>query len=170
LTAISLKGEVVEFEVVSEKWSVYNIKDRVPVPLKARLILTKVIRADMVDSLGQPIYATGESAPTFVTFAPPSIRGPPTIPPPTPEQMNQAIVENLEVEPVDEPWNEYRLKDGTIIRQKIVVTGAVRTSLFALDGDPLYVINHQTIGRTIIPPELRRSKAKKSPANAGRIA
>jgi hypothetical protein len=168
--SLSIKGEVAEFELVSEGWSIYRIKDKIPVLLKARLILTKVIKSEMLDSLGQPVYATGASPPIFVTFAPPEARGTATIPPPTPEQLNQSVVANLEVETVEEPWNEYKLKDGTIIRQKIVVTGVMRTSLFAMDGDPLYIINHQTVGRIIVPPELWKTKQKVNRASVARIA
>lgn len=151
------KGESIDFDVTAERWSVYKVKDKVPVILKARIILTKVIRTSEFDELGQPLYAAGTGNVILVSFAPPEIRGAPTIPSPSNEQISQSLAGDLEFETIEEPWNEYRLKDGTNMRIKIVVTGVIRTSLYAADGDPLYFVNHQRIGRIIVPPELRKS-------------
>jgi hypothetical protein len=152
------EGEAVDFDVVAEHWSVYRVKDKAPVILKARTMLTKAIRTKQVDELGQPVYATGTGNIILVTFAPPEIRGPPTIPPPSNEQIAKSILGDLEFETIDEPWNEYKLRDGTVIWMKAIVTGVMRTPFFSTDGDPLYYVNHQRIGRVI--PSTRLGKAE----------
>jgi hypothetical protein len=150
------KGEPVDFDVVAEHWSVYRVKDKAPVILKARVILTKTIRTTETNELGQPVYATGTGNIILVTFAPSEMRGVPTIPPPSSEQIAKSLLGDLEFETIEEPWNEYKLKDGTIVHMKAIVTGVMKTPFFSADGDPLYYVNHQRVGRIIASSELRK--------------
>lgn len=156
MTAVPPKGEPVDFKTISEKWSVYEIKDKLPVKLKARLIVNKIIITEEKDQLGFPVYSPGASNPIFVTFAPKELRGEPTIPPPTREQLRDSKKIDLGVVPKEEPWNEYQLDDGTIIRSRIVVTGVLKAPFYALDGDPLYIVSHD-IGGRIIPKGVERA-------------
>jgi hypothetical protein len=143
------KGEPVDFEVVTERWAVYQVHDKVPVILKARLILNKVIRTEEKDQMGYPVYSPGTANPIFVTFAPKELRGEPTNPPPTPAQIHEAQKIDLKFTAKEEPWNEYQLRDGMTIRTRIVVTGVLKTPFFVSDGDPLYIVSHDTGGRMI---------------------
>ncbi len=149
MNAIPPQGEPVEFEVVSEKWAIYEVKDKLPVILKARLILNKIIRTDLKDQMGYPMYSPGTSTPTFVTFAPRGLRQTPTIPPPTPDQIRDCPKIDLKFSVKEEPWNEYRLSDGTVIRTRITVLGVLKTPFFVADGDPMYIVSHDTSGRMI---------------------
>jgi hypothetical protein len=153
------RGEPVDFDVVAEHWSVYRVKDKSPVILKARIVLTKAIRTTETNELGEPVYATGTGNIILVTFAPPEIRGPPTIPLPSNEQIAKSLLGDLGFDTIEEPWNEYKLKDDTIVRMKVVLTGVTKTPFFSADGDPLYYVNHQRVGRIIVSPELRKSKS-----------
>lgn len=146
---IPSRGEPVDFELISEKWSEYEVKDKLPVKLRARLVLNKILVSDTKDESGFPAYVPGTSNPIFVTFAPKEIRGEPTNPPPTPAQIRDAQKIDLSFTVKEEPWNEYKLVDGTIIRIRLVVTGVLRTPFYAADGDPLYIVSHDASGRMI---------------------
>lgn len=154
------QGEVIDFEPVSEKWSTYIVNDKAPVVMKARVVVTKIIRTGQIDKVGQPMYAVGMSSPIVVSFAPAAIRGTPTIPPPSPQQLAISLTEDLKFEPKEEPWNEYKLKDETVLRLKLVITGVLKSPFFTADGDPFYSISHSVNTRIIISPELRKGLMK----------
>lgn len=143
------RGEPIDFEVTSEKWSEYVINDKLPVKLRARLVVNKILVTETKGELGFPTYVPGTASPIFVTFAPKEMRGEPTNPPPTPEQIRDAQKIDVPFTVKEESWNEYKLIDGTIIRIRLMVTGVLRTPFYAADGDPLYAVSHDTSGRMI---------------------
>lgn len=152
----SIRGKPIEFDVVSETWSTYTIKDKLPVPLRGRVILTKVLKTDFFNELGEPMYATGTANPIFVTLAPRELAGAPTVPSPTQEQMSKAEFVDLEFERISEPWNEYKLRDGTIVMVKVLASNVRRTPFFVMDGDPLYFVSHDVSVRLNVPRDLRK--------------
>ena len=150
-----IRGKPIEFKVVREEWNEYIIKDEKPVKLRGKLVTTKVIKTDQYTLIGEPIYAHGYQT-IFVTFAPPELKGEPTLPPPSDLERLKLVQKELDFEAIKEVWNEYELEDGTKLRVRLVVTGVQRTSAYGTDGDPLYNINSSAIGHFIIPPTLRR--------------
>lgn len=44
-----------------------------------------------------------------------------------------------------EPWNVYRLEDGTLIRLRCVLTSCVKTDQTLPSGEPIYKNNFQII-------------------------
>ena len=159
------KGERVDFEAITEGWSTYKVKDKAPVTLKARIVVVKVVRTTEFNDVGDPVYATATGDVMLGTFAPPEIRGSPTVPPPTKEQIADSVVADLPFEVVGEPWNEYKLKDGTIVRVKIIVTGVMSTPFYGIDGDPVYYVNYQRVSRIVVPPEMRKTRQKSNVTN-----
>jgi hypothetical protein len=55
-----------------------------------------------------------------------------------------------------EPWTEYMLEDGAIIRFRAVVSSIVRIdNAWAPNGDPMYQVQSQTVMNVIAPEHLR---------------
>lgn len=56
-----------------------------------------------------------------------------------------------------EPFSEYSLEDGTIIKSKQVITDVVRAvDRFNEDGTPVYLFKFQMVLDVRVPDELRR--------------
>jgi|GEM_PF-259516 len=161
-----IKGEPVDFTIKKEGWNTYEIQDDYPVLLKGRAVVVKILKTDEYNSLtGEPVYNIAYQN-IFVTFAPQEIKGDPS-PPFSDQERIASIVKEVDFKTIEEVWNEYLLKDNTICRIKLVVTGVQRTKLYAPDGDPIYNINSQIVSRFIVPKHLR--KLPKAEAEKGHI-
>jgi len=56
-----------------------------------------------------------------------------------------------------EPWNEYILDDGSLLRLKTVVTEIYRIDgLYNAEGEPLYSIKSKNIASANSPEDLKR--------------
>lgn len=152
-----VEGEPIDFEVKREVWNVYKILDEgKEVTLKGKVVAVKFLKTNQYYPVtGEPIYNIAYQN-VFVTFAPPELKGDPS-PPFSDQERIASIIREVEFKTEYEDWNIYELKDGTICRAKLVVTGVQRTKLYALDGDPIYNINSQVVSRFIVPPELRKT-------------
>ncbi|MEM3056659.1 MAG: hypothetical protein QW639_05460 [Candidatus Bathyarchaeia archaeon] len=148
-----------KFTIIHENWNEYTIKDEKPVPMRGRIIVTKVFKTDKYDARGNPLYIYG-SQNIFVTFAPPELKGTPSERIPTDEERLELIIRDLEFETNREVWNEYELEDGSILRVKLVVSAVQKTSVFTQDGDPLYNVQSSAVMGVIVPPELRRKPSR----------
>ncbi len=154
------KAEGIEFSSKSEPWVKYRLEDKTV--LFARLVITKVYRTEQYDVNGQPVYAWS-SQNLFTTVAPKENKGTPSDPPPT--SLNPA---DYNVTPVDfervgsEQWNIYELKDKTVLRIKLEVTGVVKTDKFSVDGDPFYIVSSGALTRMKVPIELLKKQTPKA--------
>lgn len=54
-----------------------------------------------------------------------------------------------------EPWNVYRLEDGTIIRARLVMTRILKTDRLTDDGFPVYETRFQQI-MDVTPSEMSK--------------
>jgi hypothetical protein len=71
----------------------------------------------------------------------------------TPEDIAQG--EEIDFEEEKEHWNVYKLKDGTILKVKLILIGVRRLKKYNPDGTPIYIINSQNVVRAVnIPKEL----------------
>lgn len=144
----------------SEPWIKYRLEDGTT--LFGRLIVTKIVKMNEYDTSGQPIYAW-LSQNLFSTLCPKTMKGTPSMPPPTspdPKDFNVSPVDFERVGP--EQWNIYEFSDGSLLRIKLEVTSILRTDKFTFDGDPYYIINTQTVSRIKVPPELLKKPAAKA--------
>jgi len=92
-----------------------------------------------LDKVGNPTFSVFSQT-ISVAFPNKSVLGKET-PPCTPEELNNSIVQaNMEFETIQEPWNEYTLKDGTIIKTKAQLTSVSKTNKFQHYGEPIYLI------------------------------
>lgn len=151
---MSIEPEYIDFDVIKEDWNLYKIEDGTI--LKLKLVFIKVIR-EGVDSVGNPIYSINSQ--NVVGIIPPKeLMGPPSNRSYTPQEIADSIVkEDLKFEVIREDWNEYKLKDGTTLYIKPVVTMVSRTSLFDRRGEPIYNVQSQIIIKERIPKELRKN-------------
>ncbi len=70
-----------------------------------------------------------------------------------------------EFETLKEEWNEYRLKDGTLIKAKLIMTGIqqVKGQYDAL-GNPAYVFMSTNVVKLInVPAEAKKPQATNKP-------
>ena len=154
------KAEGIEFLAKSEPWVKYKLEDKTV--LFARLLITKVYRTDQYDPNGQPVYAWS-SQNFFTTVAPKENKGTPSDPPPSSLNPSDYSVTPVDFERVgSEQWNIYELKDKTVLRIKLEVTGVVRTDKFAVDGDPFYIVSSGALTRMKVPSELLKKQVPKA--------
>ncbi len=160
------KANAIEFTVRDEPWIKYKLEDGTL--LFGRLIIPKIFRADERDPTGQPIYAW-HSQNLFTTICPNTLRGTPTVPPPTSLDPTTTNTTSVDFERVGlEKWNVYELTDGTVLRAKLEITGILRTDKYGPDGDPLYVVNNQMIPRLKVPETLiKKQQPKQAPSPKG---
>ena len=150
-----LTSPIIEFEVLKEPWNEYEIKDgTITVTIRGKMIVTKILRTNKYDERGDPLYITGSQS-IFATFAPPNLRGKPH------QRYDDKIrreheKEELVFTTIKEDWSEYHLKDGSILRTKLILSGINRTDLYHADGDPVYSIYSSTTGRYIVPTTLKK--------------
>jgi hypothetical protein len=83
------------------------------------------------------------------------------VPPPiTPQDIAEA--QDVDFEEKAEHWNIYKLKDGTTLKVKLIVTGIKRLQKHNVDGTPIYVINSQNVVRAVDIPRELIAKQKES--------
>ncbi len=76
--------------------------------------------------------------------------------------LNNQTVEGVEVafEATKEPWSEYTLADGSILKLKTVVTEVVRVEgQYDNEGNPTYVVRSGNVLVVSAPDNLRRGPA-----------
>ncbi len=71
--------------------------------------------------------------------------------------------DQLTFETEKEPWAEYRLEDGAILRLKTVLGNVARLAdRYKPDGDPIYALTLAGITLIEVPPELKRAAQPKN--------
>ena len=70
----------------------------------------------------------------------------------------EVVGSEIPVQQSTEPWSEYLLEDGSVIRIKQVLTQAVRLdNEYDKDGNPVYVVQGTSIVVVSASEKLRRS-------------
>ena len=141
----------VEFQVLVEPWNRYKLTDGTL--LLSRLIIPNIIKSGQYDPTGKPLYAIMHQI-FNVVRAPKELRGTPTMPPATPEQMGNSIVEEVDLRPITEEWSIYRCDDGTTIKAKPALTTIRRTSIHDALGEPIYMVDSTVLIKDDVPKSL----------------
>jgi hypothetical protein len=77
----------------------------------------------------------------------------------TAQDMEKA--EDVEIQEEKDYWNTYTLKDGSIIKMKLIVSGVKRlTTKWQPDGNPIYLVNSQNVMRLGHIPANLKAKPK----------
>jgi len=69
--------------------------------------------------------------------------------------MNELDIEELDFEIVSEPWNKYKLEDGSIVRVKNPAIKAFKTSQLDGLGTHVYRMGGLTLISSTVPKELK---------------
>jgi len=78
----------------------------------------------------------------------------------TPQDLIEG--EEIDFEEKKEFWNEYKLKDGTTLKVRLILIGVKRLKKFAADGNPIYIINSNNVVRVFDVPKELKQKPKES--------
>lgn len=135
----SIDAEEVDFEVIKENWSRYSLREGSL--LRIRSPVVKIFRAKQKDQFGRTGYVTSGTNIVDV-ICPSHLKGKPSL---DIRVTASDILQELEFEPITEEWAEYLLKDGTKIKIKPVVTKVSKTSKYSQFGDPIYIVDSQTV-------------------------
>jgi hypothetical protein len=65
---------------------------------------------------------------------------------------------DVPIQSSDEKWSEFTLEDGTIIRAKVSLLGAIRVpNVFGQDGNPVYAFKHSmTTSIVKVMPDMKQ--------------
>jgi hypothetical protein len=64
--------------------------------------------------------------------------------------------QEVEFSPTSEPFSQYTLEDGTVVKVKIVLLNAARLDEYNEQGDPVYQFQFQHIIGVVAPEALKR--------------
>jgi hypothetical protein len=78
----------------------------------------------------------------------------------TPQDIAEA--QDIDFEESKEFWNVYKLKDGTTLKIKLILTGIKRLQRHNVDGTPIYIVNSQNVVRVVDIPRELMAKQKES--------
>jgi len=71
-----------------------------------------------------------------------------------PEDLANA--EDVDWTEAKEFWNEYKLKDGTTLKVRLILIAVKRLKKYLPDGNPMYFVNSSNVVRAVdIPKELK---------------
>jgi len=152
--------EFVDIVSSKEDWSLYKLED--DTILKIRFILIKAVREAEFDRFGNPTYSLNSQNVIGVIPSKSAI-GSPSKPYTQEELASSVIHEDMKFKIVEEPWNEYKFKDETVVKVKLVLSMVSKTSKFDAHGEPIYLVNAQPIVKGIVPPKLMRKKEPPHP-------
>lgn len=76
-------------------------------------------------------------------------------------QEDLMVAEDVDFEEEKELWNTYKLKDGSTLKVKLVLTGVKRLQKTNPDGIPIYMINSTNVVRVVDVPESLKKKPHK---------
>jgi len=157
-----------DFEIENEDWSIYRVEDGTIIRLRIFLSAVSKARPDSnnPNSVG---YELRLSPVNTIAISDPKNRGNPTPGAFTSQQLQESIVkEDMEFIVIQEPWNTYRLKDGTKLGIRIQAVKISKTDKYDAKGIPAYFINHQPQIKTTLPPELKKKQVRitRQPSNS----
>lgn len=71
-------------------------------------------------------------------MTPPENKGEPN---PTPFDPTKKDLTQIDFDDIEEPWNEFLLSDGTIVKQKTILTRVMKSKQNNPFGEPVYTIS-----------------------------
>jgi len=158
------KYEYVDFDIVNEDWNLYELEDHSL--LKIKFVLINVIREKVARS-GPTAIGLGyglQSTNVVGVIPSPEVIGKPSTPEKKPEVP---ILEELKFKAIKEDWNEYKLKDGTVISAKNVLVKVAPPRQYDSQGIPIYGISTDTVIKGSAPKEVRERLLKQIAKSQG---
>jgi len=78
----------------------------------------------------------------------------------TPEDLANA--EDVDWTETKEFWNEYKLKDGTTLKVRLILIAVKRLKKHLPDGSPMYFVNSSNVVRAVDIPKELKARPKES--------
>jgi len=132
----------VEFEVLREPWNKYSIDDGSYI--KTKFVALKFKKREPTTADEKVGYGFEGQNIMVVYHVPEELKGKPSTEKYSPEQLSEGATD-MKFSIVYEEWNEYVLKDGTVVRIKSTAVEIARSTKFDRNGDPIYVVNTSQI-------------------------
>lgn len=130
--------EPIDFSIAHEGFSRYRLED-------GSIVLAKMMVAKFYSIIKETPETRGKyyssTSLILTTICPKELRGKPTEPIPDANKIPKEELIPMKFEQEFAPWNQYELADGTTIFTQTIVMEVHRTSFFAQDGDPMYIVN-----------------------------
>jgi hypothetical protein len=146
---MSLITTELDYDVVREPWNRYEL-DGGPI-LKIKYILVGLSKRPQEGAPDN--YAVKGHNVVDVSHVPIGMRGRPADRKYSPQETQSAITnDDVRYSTLNEEWNEYRAEDGAKIRIKISVISVALTSLFNMDGAPIYHVG-SSVMVNVRPPK-----------------
>ena len=151
----SKEEKLLDFKVVNEEWSQYELEDGSL--LKMKLVLVNILQKAPV---GKKTYEGLFSSENVIgVHSPKRLRGPPGRKYTVDELKKHIIERNLKFrQTVDGGWNEYET-GNTIIQFRNVLKSVDKTSLFDSAGMCSYLVNLETM--VISKPKTKTTRRKR---------
>lgn len=125
-----------DFDIVKEEWNAYRLSDGTI--LRIRPIVIKIF-------LSEETTPSGKRAMGFVANNVVAARVPKELMRATEDAGEEHESVRVDFEPIKEVWNEFKLKDGSTMRVKLVVSRVLRTSDYNKFGEPVYIATSTNI-------------------------
>lgn len=134
--------EDVDFDIEKETWNIYELADGSTV--RVRTVMIKLLK-NTTATPTQLAYA-GAFANLSSVRGPPRTKGIPANKIYSQEELGKFPKGEVGFSPVLEDWNVYRLKDGTRIKVKLVVSLVQKVKdVYDQFGDPMYIVNSSNV-------------------------
>jgi hypothetical protein len=146
----------VDFEIVKEGWNEYKLSDGAI--LRTKLILGKIATTPGVPPESAQEYSFNTQT-MVVAYVPQEMKGTPSGRPLTPQEIANAVVEDLEFEETKVTIDEYLLENGVRIKLRLMLTRVGKTDQFNVDGTPLYAVNTQIVPQIKVPQGFKGRRA-----------
>ena len=132
------------FELKRQGVSEYRLEDGSRVKLKDAVL--KIIKDPFkTDPSGFLLNVTNLTT----VYSPKELKGSPSEDV-TREDLQKSIINNdMNFTTVKEEWSEYELNNGSKVRLKTILTGISSTSLYDSYGEPIYLMQMQTLNRVV---------------------
>jgi len=139
------KLQILDFDVMQEGWSTYDLEDGNR--MRCRIVLLQMRAPDIQPKKGDPIAP--QISQHVIVDVPPNRRGSPGHPA-TQEEVAKPKEhggEEVAIRSSSEPWNEYHITNTNVrLRVKIIVNRIWKIrDRFDQNGDPVYVVTSTVI-------------------------
>lgn len=137
---------LIEFKIRNEDWSIFQLED--DTLLKVKLVLINVLGKRS----GKGFEGKLQSQVVLGVFTPEDLRGTPSEPYTKEELVKSIVREDVDVAKViHQPWNEYELDNGLLIKIKTIPVHIARTNKYDPEGMPIYLVDTTSIikGKTL---------------------
>jgi len=149
----------VEFEVVKEGWNEYKLSDGAR--LRTKLTLGKIATPPGVPPEDAMEYGFNTQT-MVIAYVPQNMKRTPSGRVLTPEEIGNAVVEDLDFEETKVAVNEYLLENNVRIKLRLMLTRVGKTDQFTSDGSPLYAVNNQIVPEIKVPSSFRKGKSART--------